>query len=448
MDFFAFINNAALLLALSLLSSNVQYRWLKKEPAKSILLGLIFGSFTVIAMSNPMELQPGVFFDGRSVILSLAGLFVGNLTTAIACLIAAAARFYFSGQGVFTGIGSIIISGFAGIIFRRIVDKKALDLDLWKLFLFGFGVHLTLVLWFFTFPIDIAISIVQNVALPYLVVFPLATMLIGGYMEEQQERLITERNLAESEKRLRELANTLEDKVAKRTRALKDAQTQLVKAEKMAALGEMAGSVGHELRNPLAVISNTVYLLKNNSSIADTQTKDYVAMIEKETMNASRIISDLLDYSRIQSVPKEEVNTAALLAEVVGKQAIPTNIKLENGMIENIPPVYVNPQQLEQIFTNLISNAVEAMPDGGVLKISSSRRREELLIHVEDTGRGIPESDLKKIFEPLYTTKERGVGLGLAITNRLAEMNGIAIRVKSQTGKGTKFTLVFSTRKP
>lgn len=447
MDFLAFINNAALLLTLSMLSSNIQHTWLKKEPIRSIVLGAVYGLFSVIAMSNPMELQPGVFFDGRSVILSLAGLFSGNLTTAIACLIAAAARFYFGGQGVFTGIGSVIISGLVGIVFRRIVEKREIRLNFPNLFMFGLVVHSILVLWFFTFPLDIALSIIRNVALPYLIVFPLATMLIGGYMEEQMQRLIIARNLAVSEKRLRELASTLEEKVEKRTRALKDTQEQLVKAEKMAALGEMAGSVGHELRNPLAVISNTIYLLRNRPSNMDEQMREYISMIEKETLDASRIIIDLLDYSRIQSVPKEEVNISALLTDVLGKQTIPENIALENNVKENLPSVNGNPQQLGQILTNLISNAVEAMPEGGTLKLSSSQRKEALLIHVEDTGRGIPQSDLKKIFEPLYTTKTRGVGLGLAITNRLAELNGISIRVKSRIGIGTEFSLVFPARR-
>ncbi len=447
MNFHSFINNASLLLALSLLSSNFQYRWLKKEPAKSIVLGVIYGFFTVIAMSNPMELQPGVFFDGRSVILSLAGLFSGNLTTAIACLIAAIARVYFGGQGVFTGIGSIIISGLTGIIFRRIVDKNAIRLNFRRLFSFGFAVHMILVLWFFTLPIDIALSIIQKVALPYLVVFPLATMLIGGYMEDQQRRLLTERNLAESEKRYRDLANTLEEKVEKRTQTLKDTQEQLLKTEKMAALGEMAGSVGHELRNPLAVISNTIYLLKNKPSQLDRQTNEYISMIEKETLNATRIITDLLDYSRIQTTPRERVDIVALLIDIIGKQAIPKSINLENNVKENLPLVNANPQQLEQIIINLLSNAIEAMPDGGELKLSSRLHKEELLIHIEDSGSGIPGSDLKKIFEPLYTTKARGVGLGLAITSKLAELNGISIRVKSEVGKGTKFTLVFPARR-
>ena len=561
MNFFTFIDNAALLLALSLLSSSIQFRWLKQEPARGIALGFLYGIFALMAMTNPMELQPGIFFDGRSVILSLAGLFAGNITTAIACVIAAAGRLYFGGQGVFTGIGSIIISGLSGIIFRRIVAKKAIQLNLGWLFIFGFCVHLALVLWFFTLPIEIALSIIKNVALPYLVVFPLATMLIGGFMVEQEQRLATEKNLSESEKRFRDLVNTLnegvwevdielittfvnprmaemlgyqpeemigmpfigyipenrhdfvqdltehrkkgiheqyeleflrkdgsvmtalvgatpilgehgeycgslagvqditelkraqnkladqsrllEKKVDERTRDLKDAQKQLLKAEKMAALGELAGSVGHELRNPLAVIMNSTYLLINKINKADQQTRDYIAMIEKETLNASRIINDLLDYSRIRPTQKEQVNLARLVAGLLEKQPIPENVSVENKMAENIPDVNVNPQQFEQIFDNLISNAIEAMPEGGTLTLKSSVKKNKVIIDVSDTGVGITRKNLNRIFEPLFTTKSRGIGLGLAITAKLAGLNDIAIRVKSQVGKGTTFTLEF-----
>jgi PAS domain S-box-containing protein len=561
MDFFSFIDNAALLLALSLLSTNIQFRWLKREPDKSILLGILYGFFAVLAMIKPMVLQPGVIFDGRSVILGLAGLFTGNLTTAIACLIAAIARYSLGGQGVFTGIGSVVIAGASGLVFRRIVDKKDIRLNLSSLFTFGFGVHLVLIFWFFTLPSEIAKLVIRNVALPYLVVFPLTTMLIGGLILEQLERLETEKELAASEKRYRDLVNTLnegvweidanmvttfinpkmagiiglspeevigrpvsefiskdqldkyeeviehrrkgikeqyeiklvgkngeiinalvgatplfdekgnfagslsgiqdisdlkraqeilakqsrllEEKVEERTRDLKNAQEQLLKAEKLAVLGELAGSVGHELRNPLAVILNSTYLLKNKSSLADTQTKEYIEMIEKETYNATHIINDLLDYSRIQPTAKEPVDLTALIADLLAELPIPNNINIENRLSAEPLMVNVNPQQLNQIITNLITNAWEAMPEGGSLILTAVAKKEKVVVFIKDTGVGIPAKNLKRLFEPLFTTKPRGIGLGLAITSKLAGLNDIKILVKSKVGQGTTFTLEF-----
>ncbi len=561
MNFFVFIDNAALMLVMSLLSTNIQLRWFKRENGRNIILGVLYGLSAVMAMEIPMVLQPGVFFDSRSVILSLGGLFTGGITTIIACGIAAIARILIGGPGAFTGVGSIVISGFAGLLFRRIARARNLSLNMGWLFLFGFLLHLVLVAWFFTFPIEIALSIIENVALPYLVVFPLATMLIGAFLMAQQQRLITEENLAKSEKRFRDLVNTLnegvweadadmittfvnpkmaeilgyqpgemigmsiydliakedfpamdrhhkirrkgvaeqyefrlkrkdgrlvpvqlgvrplqdengqflgslagvqdislqkkaqaelaeqsrhlEEMVEERTRDLKAAQTQLIKAEKMAALGEVAGSVGHELRNPLAVISNSVYLLKTALSKSGENVREYLRMVETETHNASQIINDLLDYSRIQPTVKELVDLPDLISNLLVKYPVPGSVKVENAIADGLPVVKANPQQVEQIFRNLISNAVEAMPEGGKLSLKSVLKKNLLSITVSDTGVGIPPKNLKKIFEPLFTTKARGIGLGLAITRKLADLNNIGIHVKSKVGQGTAFTLDF-----
>ncbi|BBB47112.1 PAS domain S-box protein [Pelolinea submarina] len=561
MNFIEFIDNAALLLVLSILSNNIQLRWLKREPLQSMALGLLYGLVAVTAMSIPMELQPGVIFDGRSVVLSLAGLFTSGPTTLIACVIAALWRVYLGGAGLFTGIGSIIISGMAGIIYRRAISRKVTHLTRGRLFLFGLSVHAILAMWFFTFPREIAILIVRQVFVPYLVVFPLATMLIGSFMEEQRERLQVEKDLENSEKRYRDLVSTLnegvweadadlvttyvnpkivemlgytpqemlghsvydfivpdeadnvrshhlrrkqgiseqyetqfirkdgslidvqlgvtplvdekgnfrgslagiqdisnlkaiqqeladqsrhlEDLVEERTRDLKDAQSQLIRAEKLATLGELAGGVGHELRNPLAVISNVVYLLKSSLPKSDANLLEYVEMIETETHNASSIINDLLNYSRIQPTEKEPAALSEVMAALLAKLPVPKNVTVENMLPADLPKATVNGQQVEMIFTNLISNAIEAMPKGGKLNISARVRGDNLTVSVTDTGVGISRKDLKKIFEPLYTTKPRGIGLGLAITSRLAELNNIKIRVKSQEGHGTTFSLDF-----
>jgi PAS domain S-box-containing protein len=563
MDFFKFIDNAALMLVLSLLSINIQLRWLKQDRVQSVVLGVLYGLFAIMAMEVPMVLEPGVFFDSRSVILSLAGLFAGNLTTIIACVIAAVFRIFIGGAGAFTGVGSIIISGAAGLLFRKIARDKRIPLNLGQVFAFGLILHLILVAWFFTFPLDIALAIVKNVAIPYLIVFPLATMLIGGFMTEQQQRLITEKNLEKSEKRYRDLINTLneglwetdadtvttfvnpkmaellgykpeemigkkvfdfiagedhpamqkhklkrrkgiseqyefqfvrkdgkkvhvqlgvtpifdekgmfigslagvqditilkktqselaeqsrrlEERVEERTRDLKNAQEQLIAAEKMATLGELAGSVGHELRNPLAVISNSVYLLKSTLPKTDETIKEYIGMVEKETHNASRIINDLLDYSRIRPTSKESVNLADLTADLLAKLPVPDSVKLINKISADLPAVNVNPQQVEQVLFNLVTNAVEAMPEGGELTLASSvnAKKNQISLSVSDTGVGIPAKNIKKIFEPLFTTKPRGIGLGLAIVKKLAELNNVTIQVKSKVGKGTTFTLLF-----
>ena len=245
------------------------------------------------------------------------------------------------------------------------------------------------------------------------------------------------------QQKLAEQSRHLEDLVEERTRDLKDAQSLLIRAEKLATLGELAGGVGHELRNPLAVISNVVYLLKNSLPKSDANLLEYVEMIETETHNASSIINDLLDYSRIQPTEKEPTALSEIVAGLLAKLSIPQNVTVENMLPADLPNVKVNGQQVEMIFTNLISNAIEAMPKGGKLNISARVRGDNLTVSVTDTGVGIPHKDMKKIFEPLYTTKPRGIGLGLAITSRLAELNNIKIRVKSRKAKALLSRLIF-----
>jgi PAS domain S-box-containing protein len=557
-----FINNAALLLALSILSTYLRYRWFKEFRVKELVLGGLYGLFTVIAMSMPMTLTPGVFFDGRSIILGLAGLFESPLVLLIAVVIGSAYRIYLGGAGTFTGAGSIVISACVGVLFKQLVVRKKIHLNPWALLIFGFTIHALLLLWFFTFPLDLALKIIRSIAIPYLVVFAITTMLMGLFILSQQQRITAERRLAESEKKYRELvdmmlegiwmvdkdsittfvnpaiaamlgytpqemigqhvhkfikkslqeklekkftrrklgfkdkydfeylrkdgstlmasvattpvydekgefagalaaiqditerktaekllarqAKHLEEMVEERTKDLREAQSQLIKAEKMITLGELAGSVGHELRNPLAVIRNLVYLLKS-ASTDDTKRREYINLIEQETINASRIITDLLDYSHIQPLKPIPCDAVDIVNEVIERNAPPQNVKVSIEVPRDLPKILVNPQQIGQILANLVANAYEAMPRGGELNISADINDEQVVLAIKDTGKGMSKKELAKIFEPLFTTKPRGIGLGLAISRRLADMNHSEIQVKSQVGEGTIFTINLPT---
>ena len=195
------------------------------------------------------------------------------------------------------------------------------------------------------------------------------------------------------------------------------------------------------------MISNSVYLLKN-SSTDEIKRKEYIALIEEEINNASRIITDLLDYSRIQPLKPIHCDAADIVNEVLERNLPPSNVKVNSQVPRDLPKLLVNPQQIGQILNNLVSNAYEAMPQGGSLEISGEVKQKGLVISVSDTGEGIPKKDLTKVFEPLFTTKPRGIGLGLAISRRLADLNHAEISVKSKSGKGTVFmlTLPFSRK--
>ena len=156
-----------------------------------------------------MTLTPGVFFDGRSIILGLAGLFESPLVVIVAVVMGGAYRIYLGGTGAFTGVGSIIISAGMGVVFKQLVERKKSRLNPWTLLAFGFTIHLLLILWFFTFPLELALKIIKSIAFPYLVVFTITTMLMGLFILSQQQRLTIEKRLAESEKKYRELVDTM-----------------------------------------------------------------------------------------------------------------------------------------------------------------------------------------------------------------------------------------------
>jgi len=259
--------------------------------------------------------------------------------------------------------------------------------------------------------------------------------------------LETEEERRQAEEKLKHYSDHLEEMVEERTRKLKEAQEKLIRREKLSVLGQMAGSVGHELRNPLGVISNAAYYLRMTLSEADETTKEYLEMISSEVANSEKIISDLLDLSRTRAAQKEKVTISELISQALEKQPIPQGIEVRREISPQLPYLYVDPRQIEEVLINLIINAYQAMPKGGTLTIKAREKEDKVLILITDTGVGISKENLSKLFDPLYTTKTRGIGLGLSVSQNLTEVNGGEIKVKSKEGEGTTFTLTFPPKK-
>ena len=254
---------------------------------------------------------------------------------------------------------------------------------------------------------------------------------------------ITERKTAE--KLLARQAKHLEEMVEERTQDLREAQTQLIHAEKMVTLGELAGSVGHELRNPLAVIRNSIYLLKS-ATTDEAKRGEYINLIEQETLNASRIITDLLDYSHIQPLKPISCDTADIVNEVIERNNPPQNVKVNIQVSRDLPKLLVNPQQIGQIMANLVCKRLRCHAAGrNTGYLGGQQRWDSRTLRSKIPAWALPKKNLPKLFEPLFTTKPRGIGLGLAISRRLADLNHAEIMVKSQIGKGTVFTLILPT---
>jgi PAS domain S-box-containing protein len=253
-------------------------------------------------------------------------------------------------------------------------------------------------------------------------------------------RDITKRNRTEI--KLKKYSEKLEEMIEERTKELRDVQDRLIRQEKLTMLGQLAGGVGHELRNPLGAIKNAAYFLNMALEDPEPEIKESLKILEKEMATVERIIVSLLDFARPRPPTLIKININDLLHEVISHIGVPDNIQIINQLDETLPDILADNVQLERVFSNIILNAIQAMPQGGILHITSEVTRPRWVkISIADTGEGIPEENLDKIFEPLFTSKAKGIGFGLAITKSMVERHGGKITVKSEVGKGSTFAV-------
>ena len=250
---------------------------------------------------------------------------------------------------------------------------------------------------------------------------------------------ITDRKTTEN--RLQEYSDRLEGMVEERTLELYNAHEQMVRKERLAAIGELAGGISHELRNPLTTIAHSAYYLKMVLSDLDENILKYVDMISSEVDSSEKIISSLLDYTRIQVAYLGKCEIQGLVKEVLGKTEFDSTIEVTNNVPEDFPELFIDRDQIKQVLTNLITNAKQAMPNGGKFEIDAILEGNKARIDIYDTGVGIKKSNMKRLFEPLFSTKSEGIGLGLTLSQKIAEANGGIISVKSEEGVGTTFSL-------
>lgn len=560
------IYNLALLVALSVISGFIGQRW-KHGRIGLLMQGVVFGSVAVIGMLRPLVLAPGLIFDGRSVMISLCGLFFGPLAVSVAGGMAVVCRLFQGGVGAPMGVFVILSSALLGWFFHVRWMKPGRQVSVYQPLGFGFFVHVAMVLLMFTLPGSMVFTTMKRIGPPVLLLYPLATLLVGKILSDHKAKDQFLEDLRESENHLctllktipdlvwlkdvqgvylscnprfesffgakvsdivgktdydfvdRELADFFRrhDKIAmaegkpcvneeeitfaedghrelletiktpmlgeegqligvlgiarditarKRTEEEKrQLEERLQRAEKMEALGTLAGGVAHDLNNVLGVVVGYAELLLDDVDAANP-IRQHIVNIMHGGQKAAAIIQDLLTLAR-RGVPGRSVlNLNKIIdgnlnsPELRKLLSFHPEVRIRTALAPDLLNISGSAVHLGKTLFNLVSNAMEAMPMGGVVTITTGnqyldkpirgydeiREGDYVVFSVSDTGEGIAESDLKRIFEPFYTKKvmgRSGTGLGLAVVwGTVKDHNGY-INVESEAWRGSTFTLYF-----
>jgi len=233
----------------------------------------------------------------------------------------------------------------------------------------------------------------------------------------------------------------LERRVHEATEELIQAQERMIRTERLAAIGQLGASIAYELRNPLGVISNSVYYLQSRIAPDDPKAHRHLAIIQNEIATVNDITNDLMSFARVGQIEIRPEDPTALARAALARVPIPPSVSVHVQSLTNGARVWADADRLRQVLINLITNAVQAMPDGGRLSLTTRAENDHVVFEVADTGVGIPEDQSERIFEPLFTTKARGMGIGLAIARMLVEAHQGTIQVDSTPGQGSRFTV-------
>ena len=262
--------------------------------------------------------------------------------------------------------------------------------------------------------------------------------------------------LIHAKQELEKFTKFLEKRVDARTRELKAAQDELIKKERLAAIGQMASVVGHEIRNPLAVINNSIYFIKTKlgqgaegvEKETDPKIAKHIKIIESEIQQANGIINEILTYSRQRELKPERVLLNNWLEELLSIYPFPPHVAVDKAFDPGNPPIEIDTTEMQQAVRNLIGNGVEVMPPpkGGKVTIRTAIPEPGWVrLDIGDAGNGIPPDVLDKIFAPFFTTKARGTGLGLAVVRKVIDRHRGRVDVESTVGVGTTFRIYLPT---
>lgn len=540
MIYISLINNIALLIAISILYSFILRKWYYETKVHQIISGFLFGAVTIIGMLNPFVWTNGIIFDGRSIIISVAGFFAGPLTAIITASIASIFRIYLGGLGVYMGVSVIWGSAIIGIIFHSLRIKNEKYNKPLYMYLFGLLVHIYMLIATIALPSKYTVDALYLISIPVLLLYPIGSLLVCILLQDLISKIQTEIALKKSEANYRELVedvnnlilrldsdfnikfannfairiltnkygeiigkNFIKDILKKDANEIhtfikelfsvkdniptyeseifddeycwiswsfnpiynekgilqevlcvgtditerKRAEEEKLKLQHLESLGVLAGGVAHDFNNILTVIMGKASLALIKTT--DEKIKPMLNSIADATGRAKGLTQQLLTFAKGGTPEKKLIDLNHLLKEVVGFSISGSNVKTIYNLNHKFA-IEADYSQLSQVIQNLAINAVQAMPDGGNLTILTedieSNDLHFVKIIFKDEGCGIPEEYLNKIFNPYFTTKSSGSGLGLSVCHSIIKRHGGKISVNSILNKGTTFEIILPAK--
>ncbi len=540
MIYISLINNIALLIAISILYSFILRKWYYETKVHQIISGFLFGAVTIIGMLNPFVWTNGIIFDGRSIIISVAGFFAGPLTAIITASIASIFRIYLGGSGVYMGVTVIWGSAIIGIIFHSLRIKNEKYNKPLYMYLFGLLVHIYMLIATIALPSKFTVEALYLISIPVLLLYPIGSLLVCILFQDLISKIQTEIALKKSEANYRELVedvnnlilrldsdfnikfannfairilankygeiigkNFIKDILKKDANEIhtfinelfsvkdniptyeseifddehcwiswsfnpiynekgilqevlcvgtditerKRAEEEKLKLQHLESLGVLAGGVAHDFNNILTVIMGKASLALIKTT--DEKIKPMLNSIADATGRAKGLTQQLLTFAKGGTPEKKLIDLNHLLKEVVGFSISGSNVKTIYNLNHKFA-IEADYSQLSQVIQNLAINAVQAMPDGGNLTILTedieSNDLHFVKIIFKDEGCGIPEEYLNKIFNPYFTTKSSGSGLGLSVCHSIIKRHGGKISVNSILNKGTTFEIILPAK--
>jgi len=260
-------------------------------------------------------------------------------------------------------------------------------------------------------------------------------------VEIQNRELLREREFLQRE--IEEWNRELEQRVLQKSRELENAHKEIIQAEKLAALGHISAGMAHEIRNPLNSINLFAQILSSVPEL-DDENRDYVYKITQEVERIDNILLQMLASSKGDGKKQNRIDLTQVIDKVLADyrvQIVAQKVEVDFSVDAQAPMIEADPLEIEQIFTNLIGNALFEMPVGGTLGVSLTSDAEKMLIRISDTGKGIAPENMSRIFDPFFTTKEKGTGFGLSVVLRIVNSCGGKISADSRPGEGASFLI-------